>query len=159
MSNFVKQLETLLETMSNELPAGEIHRLILYPDSSGLVESEGFEQFEFFSIDELMGNYQFQCRRCGDMVGWEELFDFNNVCADCRGVRLGLGYRPIVLPSTRIVAQMVVRISIDLMFAIMRDLRRHGGLRWRFAISFIVAFILIVAILNIAPHIIGVLGG
>lgn len=93
------------------------------------------------------------------MVGWEELFDFNNVCADCRGVRLGLGYRPIVLPSTRIVAQMVVRISIDLMFAIMRDLRRHGGLRWRFAISFIVAFILIVAILNIAPHIIGVLGG
>lgn len=155
MSEFVKQLETLLETMSNELPAGEIHRLILYPDSSGLVESEGYEQFEFLSIDELMGNYQFQCRKCGNMFGWEELFDFNNVCADCRGVRLGLGYRPIALPSTKIVAQMVVRISIDLMFAIRRDLQRHSSLRRRFAISFCISFVLIVLILHFWPHIVG----
>lgn len=107
MSEFVKQMEILLQTMSNELPAGEIHRLVLYPDSSGMVESEGYEQFEFLSI----------------------------------------------------VAQMVARGSIDLLFAIRRDLQRHGGLRWRFAISFIVAFILIVAILHFAPHIIGVLNG
>lgn len=159
MSEFVKQMEILLQTMSNELPAGEIHRLVLYPDSSGMVESEGYEQFEFLSIDELLGNYEFQCRKCGDMFGWEELFDFDYVCADCRGVRIGLGYRPIVLPATRIVAQMVARGAIDLLFAIRRDLQRHGGLRWRFAISFIVAFILIVAILHFAPHIIGVLNG
>lgn len=60
---FADDLMELLETMSNELPAGEIHRLILYPDGSGLVESEGYEQFDFANIPDLLDRYE--CQRCG----------------------------------------------------------------------------------------------
>lgn len=69
---FADDLMELLETMSNELPAGEIHRLILYPDGSGLVESEGYEQFDFANIPDLLDRYE--CQRCGTGGGPERRF-------------------------------------------------------------------------------------
>ena len=82
---FVDGVMKLLETMSRELPAGEVHRLVLYPDGSGMVESEGYEQFDFETLGDLMGHYGFQCRHCGDEFLWNELS--NDVCLDCRMAR------------------------------------------------------------------------